>query len=65
MNETHYLTTKSAAELTGFAPGTLQNWRVLQVGPEFIKLPNGSVRYRLADLISYVESFANRPEPRS
>lgn len=45
-----------AAEFLGMARGTLRNWRVYGIGPEWVKLPNGSVRYRVADLMEWIES---------
>lgn len=41
---------KVAAGHTGFAVGTLRNWRMHGKGPAFIKLPNGSIRYDIAEL---------------
>lgn len=31
----------------------LSNWRRAQKGPAFIKLPSGSVRYRLSDVVAW------------
>lgn len=58
MNE--LLDTKTAAPRIGVAPGTLENWRVLGVGPRFIKTPGrrGKVLYDPADIEAWKE--ANR-----
>jgi hypothetical protein len=44
-----------AAKFLGSTPRTLQNWRATGGGPQYIK-SGRSVRYRLKDLIDYVES---------
>ncbi|XDZ68971.1 helix-turn-helix domain-containing protein [Alphaproteobacteria bacterium LSUCC0226] len=50
-----YLTPKQAAEFLGVSIHTLQNQRVQRVGPPFIKIRNRLIRYKLADLIAYLE----------
>jgi predicted site-specific integrase-resolvase len=47
-----FLTQKTLAHRWGISPRTLERWRVLGVGPTFIKL-NWRVLYRLED----VEAF--------
>lgn len=44
------LTTKELAELIGYAPGTLENWRTAGTGgPPYCKHgKNGAVRYRMS-----------------
>lgn len=46
------LDTKQAAPMIGVVPGTLENWRVLGLGPKFIKSPGrrGKVLYDPADI---------------
>lgn len=46
------LDTKAAAPRVGVAPGTLENWRSLGVGPRFIKTAGrrGRVLYDPADI---------------
>jgi len=49
------LTEKQAARYLGFSPRALQNWRLRGGGPLFVKISNRAVRYRLSDLIQWVE----------
>lgn len=49
-----YLTEAEASEFTRFARGTLRNMRSAGVGPDYIRI-GGSIRYRLADLIDWME----------
>ncbi|MEY8655214.1 helix-turn-helix transcriptional regulator [Brachybacterium paraconglomeratum] len=51
------LTPPEAAELLGIAPQTLANWRSMGKGPRFVRVGSRSVRYRLSDLLAYVESL--------
>lgn len=48
------LTTGEAARELQLAPGTLQNWRSLGVGPKFIK-HRRNVCYLLSDIVAYIE----------
>lgn len=56
MSTSWQLTEKAAAERTGFATGTLRNWRVYGLGPKWLKLPNGSIRYDAATLEQWMLS---------
>ena len=51
-----YLTTAAASQFTGFAIGTLMNWRSQGRGPAYSKSRGntGAVRYRLADLKAFM-----------
>lgn len=40
------------AERWGLSPKTLERWRVLGTGPQYIRLP-GKVIYRLCDIEAY------------
>lgn len=44
------------AEFLGVAVSTVRNWRVHGRGPDYIRLPSGSVRYRPDDLERWVTS---------
>jgi hypothetical protein len=46
------LKTPNAAEFLGLSPKTLQNWRVMGIGPAFQKGPGirGSIRYPISSL---------------
>jgi len=60
------LDTKEAAPLVGVAPGTLENWRTLGVGPKFIKTSRGRrglVLYDPADIEAWKN--ANRYQSTS
>ncbi len=50
-----YLTTAQAAEALSLSKSTLDNWRSQGRGPSYIKV-GGAVRYRIADIESWVES---------
>ena len=54
------LNTKQAAPRVGVTAGTLENWRVLGVGPRFIKTPGkrGKVLYDPVDIEAWKD--ANR-----
>lgn len=44
------LTEDEAAELIGFTPRALQNWRRVGGGPRFVRVGSRVVRYRPQDL---------------
>ena len=50
------LTEIEAADLLAVHPGTLSNWRNQKVGPPYVKLRTGGVRYSKTDLAAWVES---------
>lgn len=55
----HLPTLLTAAEAAAFlrvSTHTLENQRCTGTGPDWIKLPNGRVRYRAADLAAWVEA---------
>jgi len=47
------LTTKELAELWGYHPGTLKNWRSQGIGPDYVQLRNGKVFYKLEAILEY------------
>lgn len=56
------LSVAHAAHLLGVAKGTLANWRSMGMGPPFIRLNGGrAVRYRLSDLLAYLETHTISP----
>lgn len=57
-----FLNTAAAAAFTGYAPGTLKNWRSLNKGPVYRKDGAGGIRYRLADLRAFIEASAQTVE---
>jgi hypothetical protein len=55
--EKPYLNEKEVSALTGRAISTLRNERFMRKGLPYYKLPGGrSVRYKVAGVISYMES---------
>ena len=61
-NETiiYMLDEKKAAELLDLSPRTLQNWRGIGKGPQYVKLFKKSVRYRLEDIKEWIEKNVRR-----
>lgn len=57
--EDQYLTPRQLSERWLIDPGSLANLRSRGEGPPFLKLENGSVRYRVADVLA-VETDAAR-----
>lgn len=53
------LSLSAAAELLGFAPKTLRNWRTRGIGPRSLRIA-GKVFYRLADLDAFIASGVPR-----
>jgi len=47
---------KEASEFLGVPEKTLATWRSERRGPQFIKIENRHVRYRLSDLENYIAS---------
>ncbi len=48
------LTPAQVAELTGFKPQTLANWRVLKKGPKHFRMGR-SVRYWESDVLAFLQ----------
>ncbi len=51
-----WLTEKEAAAYTRLAAGTLRNWRMYGLGPQFTKLPSGGIRYAADELERWMSS---------
>lgn len=45
-----------AAAFLGYTVRALQNWRVRGGGPKFIKVSARSVRYRMRDLLDWIDN---------
>jgi predicted DNA-binding transcriptional regulator AlpA len=55
------LTTKEVLVLLGDVPrSTFYRWRQLRVAPRSIKLPNGEIRYRSADIDAWIKEHEER-----
>ena len=50
------LTTQQVADYMGKKKKTLENWRYKNLGPEYIKLVNGSLRYEPRTIRKYVKN---------
>jgi predicted DNA-binding transcriptional regulator AlpA len=48
------------AALPGFAVASLRNWRCQARGPSYVKMGR-SVRYRLKDVLEWIESHRVKP----
>lgn len=62
-NPSKLLTEKEAAKYLRVSPRTLQGWRYKRIGPEFVKLGDGTysrVVYRLEDLEAFVARRVKR-----
>lgn len=55
MSELVYLTEQEAADLIGYHPGTLSNWRSAGLGPPYLRLRTGAIRYLQTDLVAWME----------
>jgi predicted site-specific integrase-resolvase len=56
---TRYLTPAQAAELLGYAPKTLSEWRYRGVGPKYVKTSpgrSGRIRYPEAAVIEWMRA---------
>ena len=61
-NHDKLLTEKEAAPIVGFTFRTLQQRRYMGLPPDYVRLPGSdSIRYRLSDLLAYVEQGIQRP----
>ena len=56
------LTTADVAKIYRVAERTIERWRVAGIGPVFIELENGGIRYSPADVAEHIRSKANRGE---
>ncbi|MBE3604327.1 helix-turn-helix domain-containing protein [bacterium] len=44
-----------AAEFLGVSKKTIENWRQQGKGPRFVRLSRRAVRYRIADLLEFIQ----------
>lgn len=51
---TSLLTTNQVSTVLGLQPATLKKWRVLGIGPKYVRVGRRAVRYRLADVKRFV-----------
>jgi hypothetical protein len=63
----HLLTEAQASEVSTIPCGTLRHWRSIGVGPNYVKLgdgPKARVRYKMAELVAFVERGERNPNDR-
>jgi len=53
--KTYLLCEKRAAELLGFTPRFLQSRRMRGDGPQYVRISQRAIRYRVTDLEKWVE----------
>jgi DNA-binding transcriptional MerR regulator len=58
------LTTKSLAEMISVPEGTVRYWRIVGLGPPWIKL-EGSIRYAEEDVLEYINRNRRTPSVRA
>lgn len=56
------ITEEQAAERIGFSTSTLRHWRCSGVGPSYVKIRGGRIRYRHIDLDEWIDSHLVEPE---
>lgn len=44
-----------AAKFLGISKKTIEHWRQQKKGPPFVRLSTRAVRYRIADLLAFIE----------
>lgn len=55
-NHNQIMNEHDAAELLGYTVRALQNWRVRGGGPKFVKVSARSIRYRMRDLLDWIDA---------
>ena len=58
------LSSKAVAAILAVPESTLRYWRKVGAGPQWIKL-EGSIRYDLADVLTYIERGRRTPSVRA
>ena len=53
-DSTPYLTSKQAAAHLQLSEKIMRAWRTRRIGPPFIRISHGAIRYRLADLNAFM-----------
>lgn len=62
MNEEHMLAPRQAAKYLGISDAALRLWRSRGEGPRYFRAGDKLVRYRRADLDSWIESRLSEPK---
>ncbi|MGO1235157.1 MAG: helix-turn-helix transcriptional regulator [Microbacterium gubbeenense] len=50
------LTTEALAEHLSVPPRTLEDWRRMRTGPPYVRLGRKLVRYRMSDVVAYLDA---------
>lgn len=56
MTSDKLLKPKQVAELIGYKTDTLNHWRCQGIGPKFVKLQTGVIRYKESEVMKWIES---------
>jgi hypothetical protein len=64
------ISSREAAELLSLHPTTLQQWRLMGIGPAWVRVGTNRIRYRVSDLVKFVEEnqsigTINTEQPKS
>lgn len=59
MNYDELINPKEAARILQCTVGTLANWRTLETGPLFTKMPNGRVYYTKQSIDDYLQELSD------
>lgn len=51
-----FYTERDLADLLGYSPRTLSNWRVRRIGPPYIKLPGKKPLYPRGSTLEWLEA---------
>ncbi len=51
---TSLLTTTQVSAALGLQPSTLKKWRVLGIGPKFVRVGKREIRYRQSDVKAFI-----------
>jgi predicted DNA-binding transcriptional regulator AlpA len=50
------LSTAQVSDLLNLQPATLKKWRMLGIGPKYVRVGRRAIRYRLADVKKFVSA---------
>lgn len=56
----YLMTEKEVCEMLGLKPRTLQSWRLFGRGPQFVRLSDRIIRYRMSDVEDWIASVQER-----
>ena len=56
---------EQVAEMLQLSPSTLEDWRWKRLGPPFIRVSRGCIRYEEGDIKQWLETLRVREIPRA